>query len=82
METAFAFQKAGADVSMVHIGELMRAKLEDYGIMVLPEVLPTETTSARKVSTNEISLKLGDDVKRFVEKGGLLSASATVSRFC
>jgi phosphoribosylformylglycinamidine synthase len=75
METAFAFQKAGADVSMVHIGELMRRekKLEDYGIMVLPGGFTYgDDLGSGKVIANEISLKLGDDVKRFVEKGGLI----------
>jgi phosphoribosylformylglycinamidine synthase subunit PurQ / glutaminase len=75
MEAAFAFEKAGAEVSMVHIGELIRRekKLEDYRIMALPGGFTYgDDLGSGKVIANEISLKLGDDVKRFVENGGLI----------
>lgn len=75
MEAAFAFEKAGADVSMVHIGELIRRekKLKDYCIMVLPGGFTYgDDLGSGKVIANEISVKLGDDVKLFVEKGGLI----------
>ncbi|HEX78567.1 MAG TPA: phosphoribosylformylglycinamidine synthase subunit PurQ, partial [Dehalococcoidia bacterium] len=38
METAFAFRQAGAEASLVHIGQLIRGEkqLSDYQIMVLP----------------------------------------------
>ena len=75
MEAAFAFEKAGADVSMVHIGELIRRekKLEDYRIMVLPGGFTYgDDLGSGKVIANEIGVKLGDDVKRFIENGGLI----------
>ncbi len=75
MEAAFAFKKAGADVSMVHIGELIRRekKLADYRIMVLPGGFTYgDDLGSGKVIANEISVKLGDDVKQFVENGGLI----------
>jgi phosphoribosylformylglycinamidine synthase len=74
-EAAFAFEKAGADVSMVHIGELIRRdkELKDYQIMVLPGGFTYgDDLGSGKVIANEISVKLGDDVKRFVENGGLI----------
>ena len=75
MEAAFAFEKAGADVSMVHIGELIRGekKLEDYKIMTLPGGFTYgDDLGSGKVIANEIGVKLGDDVKIFVENGGLI----------
>ncbi|MDD4924131.1 MAG: phosphoribosylformylglycinamidine synthase I [Dehalococcoidales bacterium] len=75
MEAAFAFEKAGADVSMVHIGELIRRekKLADYRIMVLPGGFTYgDDLGSGKVIANEIVTKLGDDVKLFVENGGLI----------
>jgi phosphoribosylformylglycinamidine synthase len=75
MEAAFAFEKAGADVSMVHIGELIRRekKLSDYRIMVLPGGFTYgDDLGSGKVIANEMGVKLGDDVKIFVENGGLI----------
>ncbi len=75
MEAAFAFEKAGADVSMVHIGELIRCeeKLADYRIMVLPGGFTYgDDLGSGKVIANEIVTKLGDEVKLFVENGGLI----------
>jgi phosphoribosylformylglycinamidine synthase len=75
MEAAFAFEKAGADVSMVHIGELIRREkqLSDYRIMVLPGGFTYgDDLGSGKVIANEIGVKLGNDVKLFVENGGLI----------
>jgi len=75
MEAAFAFEKAGADVSMIHIGELIRREkqLGDYRIMVLPGGFTYgDDLGSGKVIANEISLNLGDDVILFVENGGLI----------
>ncbi|MQY72333.1 MAG: phosphoribosylformylglycinamidine synthase, partial [Dehalococcoidia bacterium] len=37
-ETAFAFERAGAEVSLVHVNQLIRGeqRLSDYQIMVIP----------------------------------------------
>jgi phosphoribosylformylglycinamidine synthase I len=75
MEAAFAFEQAEADVSMVHIGELIRRekRLGDYRIMVLPGGFTYgDDLGSGKVIANEIGVKLGDDVKLFVENGGLI----------
>lgn len=75
VEAAFAFETAGADVSMVHIGELIRRdkELKDYQIMVLPGGFTYgDDLGSGRVIANEVSMKLGDDVKLFVENGGLI----------
>jgi phosphoribosylformylglycinamidine synthase I len=75
VETEVAFQKAGAETSLVHIGELIRREkqLSDYHIMVIPGGFTYgDDISAGKVLANELRLKLGEDVKRFVDRGGLV----------
>jgi len=75
VETEVAFQKAGAETSLVHIGELIRREkqLSDYHIMVIPGGFTYgDDISAGKVLANELRLKLGEDVKKFVDRGGLV----------
>ena len=75
VETEVAFQKAGAETSLVHIGELIRRekRLSDYHIMVIPGGFTYgDDISAGKVLANELRLKLGEDVKKFVDRGGLV----------
>jgi phosphoribosylformylglycinamidine synthase len=75
VETAFAFEQAGAVTNSVYIGELIRheKQLSDYQIMVIPGGFTYgDDISAGKVLANELKTKLGEDVKRFVEKGGLV----------
>ena len=74
-ETAFAFQQAGAAVSLVHVNELIRRqqRLLDYQIMVVPGGFTYgDDISAGKVLANEIRLKLGEGIQRFIENGGLI----------
>jgi phosphoribosylformylglycinamidine synthase len=74
-ETIFAFQKAGADVSLVHINRLVRReeRLDDYQIMVIPGGFTYgDDIAAGKVLANEFRLKLGEDVTRFIEDGRLI----------
>jgi len=75
VETAFAFQEAGATTSLVDIGELVRCekRLSDYQIMVIPGGFTYgDDISAGKVLADELKVKLGDAVKRFVDRGGLI----------
>lgn len=75
VETEVAFQKAGAETFSVHIGELIRRekRLSDYHIVVIPGGFTYgDDISAGKVLANELRLKLGEDIERFVEKGGLI----------
>ena len=74
-ETAFAFQQAGAVTSLVHINQLVRGekRLADYQIMVVPGGFTYgDDISAGKVLANELRLKLGEDMLRFVESGRLV----------
>ncbi len=74
-ETAFAFQQAGAEISLVHIGQLIRREkhLKDYQIMVFPGGFTYgDDLGAGRVLANEIRLKFRADLERFVESGYLI----------
>jgi phosphoribosylformylglycinamidine synthase len=74
-ETAFAFEQAGAVVDSAHINQLVRREkhLSDYQILVVPGGFTYgDDISAGKILANELRLKLGEDIKRFVEGGGLI----------
>jgi len=75
VETAFAFQQAGAEVDSVHVNRLIRReqRLADYQIMVIPGGFTYgDDIGAGKVLANELKLKLGEDIMRFIEAGGLI----------
>ena len=75
VETAFAFQQAGAGVDSVHVNRLIRheQRLADYQIMVIPGGFTYgDDIGAGKVLANELKLKLGEDIMRFIEAGGLI----------
>jgi len=74
-ETVFAFQQAGAMVSLVHVNRLIggEEKLSDYQILVIPGGFTYgDDISGGKVLANEIKLKLGEDISRFIEDGKLI----------
>ncbi|MFQ6122280.1 MAG: phosphoribosylformylglycinamidine synthase I [Dehalococcoidales bacterium] len=74
-ETVFAFQQAGAEVTSVHVNQLIRGEqqLSDYQIVVIPGGFTYgDDVAAGKVLANEIRLKLGEDIIRFIEAGGLI----------
>jgi phosphoribosylformylglycinamidine synthase I len=74
-ETDFAFQQAGAIVSLTHISQLIRGEqqLSDYQIFVIPGGFTYgDDISAGKVLANELRLKLGEDVQNFIDNGGLI----------
>ncbi len=74
-ETAFAFEQAGAEVALVHVNRLIRGqqRLSDYQIMVIPGGFTYgDDIAAGKVLANELRLKLGEDMPRFIEGGGLI----------
>jgi len=75
VETAFAFQQAGAEVVLVHVNELIhrQARLADCQIMVIPGGFTYgDDIAAGKILANELRLKLGEDILRFIENGGLI----------
>jgi len=74
-ETVFAFEQAGAVVSLVHVNQLIRGeqRLSDYQIMAIPGGFTYgDDIAAGKVLANELRLKLGEDVLKFVKAGGLI----------
>jgi len=75
VETAFAFQQAGAEVTYVHVNRLISREqcLADYQIMVVPGGFTYgDDIAAGKVLANELRLKLGEEIQRFIENGGLI----------
>jgi phosphoribosylformylglycinamidine synthase len=74
-ETAFAFQQAGAETSLVHIGQLIRREkhLKNYQIIAFPGGFTYgDDLGAGRVLANEIRLKFKADLERFVESGYLI----------
>src|SRR3990172_3993378 len=74
-EAAFAFQQAGAESALVHVNQLIRheQKLSDYQVMVIPGGFTYgDDIAAGKVLANELKLKLGEDIARFIEAGKLI----------
>lgn len=75
VESAFAFERAGAQVDLVHVNELIRRPglLPDYHIMVLPGGFTYgDDISAGKILANELRLKLRGEMRRFVDAGKLI----------
>jgi len=75
VETAFAFEQAGSLVDSAHVNELVRGGkfLSNYQILVLPGGFTYgDDISAGKILANELRLKLGEDIQRFVDGGGLI----------
>jgi phosphoribosylformylglycinamidine synthase len=75
IETAFAFEQAGATAELVHIGQLIGGarRLDDYQVLVVPGGFTYgDDLGAGRVLANEIRLTLGADIERFVESGRLI----------
>ena len=74
-ETAFAFAQAGSVVDSAHVNELVRSdkSLSHYQILVIPGGFTYgDDISAGKILANELRLKLGEDIQRFIDQGGLI----------
>jgi phosphoribosylformylglycinamidine synthase len=74
-ETAYAFEQTGASVSLIHVNQLIRHEepLSSYQILVVPGGFTYgDDISAGKVLANEIRFKLGEDIRSFVNQGGLV----------
>lgn len=75
VETLVAFKQAGSEVDSAHVNELLHREklLSDYQIMVIPGGFTYgDDISAGKILANELRLKLGDDIHRFVDDGRLI----------
>jgi phosphoribosylformylglycinamidine synthase I len=74
-ETQVAFEQAGAEVDSSLVTELFQGekRLADYQILVIPGGFTYgDDISAGKIMANEIRLRLGEDIRRFVDDGGLI----------
>jgi phosphoribosylformylglycinamidine synthase I len=74
-ETQVAFEQAGAEVDSALVTELFRGekRLADYQVLVSPGGFTYgDDISAGKILANEIRLRLGEDVKKFVDEGKLV----------
>jgi phosphoribosylformylglycinamidine synthase I len=75
VESAFAFEQAGAKVDLIHVNELIRRPrlLSNYQIMVIPGGFTYgDDISAGRILANELRLKLGDKIQNFVDEGKLI----------
>jgi phosphoribosylformylglycinamidine synthase len=74
-ETAFAFSRSGAVVEQVHVNALVSGekKLNDYHILALPGGFSYgDDIASGRILANELRLKLGEDIKRFIREGKLM----------
>ncbi len=74
-ETQVAFEEAGAEVDSALVTELFRGekRLADYQILVSPGGFTYgDDISAGKILANEIRLRLGEDIQKFVDDGKLI----------
>ncbi|HTY82459.1 MAG TPA: phosphoribosylformylglycinamidine synthase I [Dehalococcoidales bacterium] len=75
IDTRIAFQQCGADVDNALVGEIVRGekRLMDYQVLVVPGGFTYgDDISAGKIMANEIKLKLGNDINKFVADGRLV----------
>jgi len=75
LETSLAFQHAGSNVTLAHINQLVKRKtvLSEFQIFVVPGGFTYgDDISAGKVLANELKLKLGGDIRDFIDSGGLI----------
>ncbi|MDD5432680.1 MAG: phosphoribosylformylglycinamidine synthase I [Candidatus Omnitrophica bacterium] len=74
-ETAFAFQKAGAETELVHVNYLISKEknLSDYQILALPGGFSYgDDIASGKVLANELRTKLSEPLKKFIQDGKLI----------
>lgn len=74
-ETQVAFEQAGAEVDSALVTELFHRekRLADYQVLVSPGGFTYgDDISAGKILANELKLRLGEDIQRFVDDGRLI----------
>src|SRR4030042_2010489 len=75
VDTQIAFEMVGAEVASALVGELFRREksLAAYQILVIPGGFTYgDDISAGRIMANEIRLRLGETITKFVEDGRLL----------
>jgi phosphoribosylformylglycinamidine synthase len=74
-ETAYALETAGAAAERVHVNRLAErpAMLDDYAILAVPGGFSYgDDVAAGKILAVELTARLGDALRKFVERGGLV----------
>ncbi len=74
-ETVFAFKSFGARVDLVHINKLIGGdvNVNDYHIVVFPGGFSYgDDIESGRIFANELRLKLGEDIKKFISGGKLM----------
>ncbi len=74
-ETVFAFKNFGAQAESVHINRLFRQEvdLKDYHILAIPGGFTYgDDIESGRILANELRLKLGEDLCRFIHDGKLI----------
>jgi len=74
-ETQYALEKAGADVDLMHVNQLVMEKglLSPYHIFVLPGGFTYgDDIAAGKVLANQLRHHILDELKRFIDDGKLI----------
>lgn len=74
-ETVFAFESVGAAVSLVHVEQLFHRErsLADYHILAIPGGFTYgDDIISGRILANELRLRLGEDVVRFLADGKLV----------
>ena len=74
-ETQVAFEQAGSEVDSALVTEIIHGtrSLSDYQILVSPGGFTYgDDISAGKILANEVRLKLGEDIRKFVADGKLV----------
>ncbi len=74
-ETKFAFERSGAIVDVVHVNRLLSKEkfLRDYHILAIPGGFSYgDDIASGKILANELRLRLGEDIRRFIDEGKLI----------
>jgi len=74
-ETGFAFESCGAKVKFVHINRIFSGeeRFENYHILALPGGFSYgDDIAAGKILANELRLKLGEELRKFLKDGKLI----------
>jgi phosphoribosylformylglycinamidine synthase len=72
IETAFAFERAGAIAERVYIDEIKKKNLLDFQMLVFPGGFTYgDDISAGKIFANEVKYKLRDKILKFIDRGNL-----------
>ncbi len=75
VETAYAFELAGARADLVHVNQLRRREraLSDYHILALPGGFTYgDDIASGKILANEIRYGLGEELQDFIDDGKLI----------